>query len=70
MNETVKIWLEELGNPTVEEIKTEIEEVRGTISNEHLCELGYDGNEHMNPHTENIMVLMEYIEVLEEMLDK
>ena len=70
MNETVKIWLEKLGNPTKEEVNAEIEEVRGTISNEHLCELGYDGNEPMNPHTENIMVLMEYLEVLEEMLDK
>ena len=70
MNETVKIWLEELGNPTAEEIKAEIEEVRGTISNEHLCELGYDGTEPWNPHSESIMVLMEYLEVLEEMLIK
>lgn len=68
MNETVKIWLDEFGNPTVEEIKTEIEEVKGTISNEHLWELGYDGEESMNPHTENIMILNEYLEVLEEML--
>ena len=68
MNETVKIWLEKLGNPTTEEIKAEIEEVKGTIRNEHLCELGYDGKEPWNPHTENIMVLTEYLEVLEEML--
>lgn len=69
MNETVKIWLEELNNSTKEEIKKEIEEVKGTINNEHLWELGYDGQE-PNPHTENIMVLMEYLEVLEEMLSK
>ena len=69
MNEIVKIWLEELDNSTKEEIKTEIEEVKGTISNEHLWELGYDGQE-PNPHTENIMVLMEYLEILEEMLSK
>jgi hypothetical protein len=61
MNETVKIWLEEL-------YKNEIEEAKGTISNEHLWELGYDGNEPVNPHTENIMALEEYIEVLEEKL--
>lgn len=67
-NETVKIWLEELSNPTKEEIKVEIEEVRGAISNEHLWELGYDGEEPLNPHTDNIMALMEYLEVLEEML--
>ena len=57
MNETVKIWLEEI-------YKEAIEGARGTISNEHLWELGYDGEE-PNPHTENIEMLMEYIEVLE-----
>ena len=62
MNETVKIWLEEL-------YKKEIEDAKGTISNEHLWELGYDGNESVNPHTENIAVLMEYIEVFEAILD-
>ena len=68
MNETVKIWIEELKNPTVEEIKKEIEEVKGTIRNEHLWELGYDGEESMNPHTENIIILNEYLVALEEML--
>lgn len=57
MNETVRIWFEEL-------YTKEIEEVKGTIKNEHIWELGYDGEE-PNPHTENIMALMEYIEVLE-----
>ena len=70
MNETVKIWLEELGNPTKEEIKAEIEEIKGTISNERLWEKGYDGKKPFNPHTENIMTLMEYLEVLEEMLNQ
>ena len=70
MNETVKIWVEELGNPTMEEIEVEIEEVQGTISNERLWEKGYDGNEPLNPHTENIMILMEYLEVLEGLLEE
>ena len=70
MKETVQIWIEELGNPTKEEIKVEIEEVKGAISNEHLWELGYDGNEPMNPHTENIMALTEYLEVLENKLEE
>lgn len=61
MNETVKIWLEEL-------YKKEIEETKGTIENEHLWELGYNGNEPINLHTENVEVLKEYIEVLEEKL--
>jgi len=60
MSETVRIWLEEL-------YKNEIEEIKGTIENEHIWELGYDGEE-PNPHTENIEVLKEYIEVLEEKL--
>jgi hypothetical protein len=70
MNETIKIWLEKLGSdPPEEKIKMEIEQVRGTISNEHLWELGYDGNE-PNPHSENIKILMEYLDILEEMLKK
>lgn len=67
MNETVKIWIKELGDPTIEELKTEIKEVKGTISNEHLWELGYNGLK-PNPHTENIQTLEEYLELLEEML--
>lgn len=69
MNETVKIWIKELGNPTIEEIKTEIKEVKGAISNEHLWELGYNGKEPVNPHTENIEILKEYLETLEKMLN-
>ena len=61
MNEIVKIWLEEL-------YIREIEEVKGTIENLKLCELGYDGNEPINPYTENIKVQKEYLEVLEKML--
>lgn len=60
MNETVKIWFEEL-------YKKEIEEIKGTISNEHIWELGYDGEE-PNPYTENIEMLQEYLELLEEKL--
>ena len=67
MNETVKIWIEELGNPTKEEIKAEIKEVKETISNEKLWALGTPEN---NDHEENIEVLEEYLEVLEDMLNK
>ena len=76
-NETVQIWLDDLvertGCDTVdqltrEEILAEVEEVRGTISNERIWELGYDEEEPINPHTENIMVLVEYLEVLDDML--
>ena len=63
MNEMVKIWLEEL-------YKKEIEEAKETIKNEHMWELGYNGNEPINPHTENIEVLKEYIEVLESKLEE
>ena len=77
MNETVQIWLDDLlettGKVTLEEltadeIRAEIEEVEGTISNERLWELGYDGEEPLNPHTDNIMILMEYLDVLNGML--
>lgn len=63
MNEIVKIWLEKLGNPTPEEIRAEIEEVEGTISNERLWA-------HTDSiHEENIAILLEYLEVLKEMLE-
>ena len=77
MNETVQIWLDDLLEATgkaaleeltVDEIRAELEEVQGTISNEHLWELGYDGEEPLNPHTDNIMTLMEYLELLNKML--
>ena len=45
------------------EIKAEIDEVKGTISNEKLWALADD------IHYENIAVLEEYLEVLEEMLN-
>ena len=45
--------------------EAEIKEVEGTISNEHLCELGYYGDE-PNTHTNNILNLLEYISILKE----
>lgn len=63
MTETVKIWLEEL-------YTNEINESRETIKNEHLWELGYNGEEPVNPHTENIELLKEYIKVLNEKLEE
>ena len=67
-NELVQFWLEELGNPTEEEIEAEIKDVKGAITNEHIWELGHNGEEPINPHTENIRVLKEYLEALEEKL--
>ena len=62
MNETVRTWLEGL-------YIREIEETKETIKNEHLWELGYDGDE-PNPHTEHIEMMKEYIEVLKEKLEE
>lgn len=61
MNETVKFWLENL-------YKDAIENAKATISNERIWEKGYDGTDPVNPHTENIIILEEYIKVLEEKL--
>lgn len=70
-NETINIWLKDLLETTnkttleeltTEEIRAEIEEVEGTISNERLWA-------HVNSiHEENIAILMEYLKVLNEML--
>lgn len=57
MNETVRLWIEHL-------YKDAIEDTKETIRNEHLWELGYNGEEPINPHTENIEMLKEYIDVL------
>ena len=56
MSETVRIWFQEL-------YKKEIAEVRATIRNEKVWELGYSGDE-PNPHADNIRVLEEYLEEL------
>ena len=61
MSELVKIWLQAL-------YTNELEEVRGAIDNEHMWELGYNGEEPVNPHSMNIAALEEYIEVLNEKL--
>lgn len=59
MDATVKYWLKRL-------YKSEIEEVKSTIENERVWELGcYD---EYNLHTENIAIMEEYLQVLEEKL--
>lgn len=62
MDETIKIWLKRL-------YKKEIAEIEGTIENERLWELGYNGKA-PNPHTYNIVVLNEYIEILKERINE
>lgn len=58
MNEIIQTWLEELYSAAIEEAKAD-------IRNNHLWELGYEG-EDPNPFTENIENLKAYIEILEE----
>ena len=65
MNETVKIWINELGNPTPEKIAIEIEEVKGAIKNEHIWALGTPEN---YDHEHNIELLEAYLSVLKDML--
>ena len=72
-NETVQIWLNNLLESTskitleeltAEEIRAEIEEVEGTISNERLWEKGSDG-ETAVLHTQNVQNLVSYLSWLE-----
>lgn len=60
--EMIKEWLKNM-------YLREIEDTKYDIQNEHLWELGYDG-EDPNPHTENIERLKEYIEILNEKLEE
>lgn len=62
MDEMIKEWLRSM-------YLREIEDAKCDIQNEHLWELGYDG-ENPNPHTENIERLKEYIEILNEKLEE
>lgn len=47
----------------------EIAVVGMTISNEHLWELGYVGDE-PNPHSGNIVMYMQYLNVLEQLKEQ
>lgn len=47
----------------------EIAVVGMTVSNEHLWELGYDGDE-PNPHSGNIVMYMQYLDVLERLKEQ
>lgn len=53
----ISIWWNEM-------LEKEIEEFKGAVSNEHLMELGYSGEE-SNPHTQNIVIMQTYISQLE-----
>lgn len=59
MDEIIISWLRDM-------YEREIDETVGDISNERIWEIGYDGEE-PNPHTENIMRLQEYIDILKEL---
>lgn len=59
MHDLIKFWLANL-------YRNEINEVKKSINNEHIWELGDVDSELSNKHTENIKVLEEYIHILEE----
>ena len=52
--EMVKFWFDEFDEKLMKLIEDEINDVDGDIKNEHLWELGYEGDEPVNPHTQNI----------------
>lgn len=58
----VKCRLEDL-------INGELKELNGTIRNEHIWELGHEGDD-PNPHTDNIEKLVAYRDVLYKIADE
>lgn len=60
----VRVWSEDCKLRIINMLDKEINEIPDTIKNEHLWELGYDG-EDPNPHTQNIENLKEYRKRLE-----
>lgn len=63
MNEMIKFWLTDL-------YEREIEEIKGTISNNRLCILGAADEEEGRMFIQNEMDMREYLEVLEELKKK
>ena len=63
MNEMHKFWLIQL-------FDEEIQEELGTIKNEELWNLGYEGEPSENPHPGNIKLRQEYIDILKELRQK
>lgn len=63
MNEMIKRWLTDL-------YEREIEEIKGTISNNHLCILSAANEEEERMFIQNEMNMREYLEVLEELQKK
>ncbi len=64
--ETIQIWLEKLNSEHVD-IDKEIEETKGSISNERLWQNGAETSEQVQMHEENIANLVEYLSRLEEL---
>ena len=60
MNEMIKFWLTDL-------YEREIEEIKGTISNNRLCILGAADEEEERMFMQNEVDMREYLEVLEEL---
>ena len=63
MNEMIKCWLADL-------YEREIDDIKGTISNNHLCILGAANEEEERMFIQNEMYMREYLEVLEELKKK
>ena len=63
-DDIIKVWSEECKSRIINMLDQEINEIPDNIRNEHIWELGYDG-EDPNPHTQNIENLKEYRKRLE-----
>lgn len=63
MNEMINFWLTKL-------YEREIEDTKGTISNNHLCILGAANEEEERIFIQNEVDMKKYLEVLEELKKK
>jgi hypothetical protein len=63
MNEMINFWLTRL-------YESEIEDTKGTISNNHLCILGAANEEEERLFIQNEVDMKKYLEVLEELKKK
>lgn len=63
-DEIVSGWLDNLFTDIIKVIDEELADEEGTIKNEKIWELGYEGQEVPNPHTQNMVNINSYIDKL------
>ena len=66
--ETVNIWMKDAENKNTDELNEEIDDVKGSISNEEIWLNGSSSHDEKRNHMQNIADLTEYLSRLENVI--